>query len=52
MRRLLEIFVIVLTMLVALGFVAFCIYSPVTFMWVVISATCILIIYSVIQMFK
>ena len=52
MRRVLEIIVIALTLLLALGMVAFCIYSPVTFMVITLTASGCMLTYSTIQVIK
>jgi hypothetical protein len=52
MRRVLEIIVIALTLLPALGMVAFCIYSPVTFMVITLTASGCLFTYSAVQVIK
>ena len=52
MRRVLEIIVIALTLLLALGMVAFCIYSPVTFMVITLVSSGCLFTYSTIQVIK
>lgn len=52
MRRLLEVLVILSTLLLALGLVAFCIYSPVTFMVITLVASGCLFTYSTIQVIK
>jgi hypothetical protein len=52
MRRVLEILAIALTLLLALGMVAFCIYSPVTFMVITLVSSGCLFTYSTIQVIK
>ena len=52
MRRLLEILAIALTLLTALGMVAFCIYSPITFMVITLTASGCLFTYSAVQVIK
>jgi hypothetical protein len=52
MRRAIEILAIALTLLLALGMVAFCIYSPVTFMVITLVASGCLLTYSTIQVIK
>jgi hypothetical protein len=52
MRRVLEILAIASTLLLALGMVAFCIYSPVTFMVITLTASGCLFTYSTIQVIK
>lgn len=52
MRRAIEILAIALTLLLALGMVAFCIYSPVTFMVITLVASGCLFTYSTIQVIK
>ena len=52
MRRVLEIIVIALTLLLALGMVAFCIYSPVTFIVITLVSSGCLFTYSTIQVIK
>ena len=52
MRRVLEILVIALTLLLALAMVAFCIYSPVTFMVITLVSSGCLFTYSAVQVIK
>jgi hypothetical protein len=52
MRRVLEIIVIALMLLLALGMVAFCIYSPVTFMVITLVSSGCLFTYSAVQVIK
>jgi len=52
MRRVLEILAIASTLLLALGMVAFCIYSPVTFMVITLTASGCLFTYSAVQVIK
>lgn len=52
MRRVLEILAIALTLLLALGMVAFCIYSPVTFMVITLVSSGCLFTYSAVQVIK
>lgn len=52
MRRLLEVLVISSTLLLALGLVAFCIYSPVTFMVITLIASGCLFTYSAVQVIR
>jgi hypothetical protein len=52
MRRVLEILAIASTLLLAIGLVAFCIYSPVTFMVITLTASGCLFTYSAVQVIK
>lgn len=52
MRRLLEVLLIASILLLALALVAFCIYSPVTFMVITLIASGCLLTYSTIQAVK
>ena len=52
MRRVLEILAIASTLLLALAMVAFCIYSPVTFMVITLVASGCMLTYSTIQVIK
>jgi hypothetical protein len=52
MRRVLEILAIALTLLLALAMVAFCIYSPVTFMVITLVSSGCLFTYSAVQVIK
>jgi hypothetical protein len=52
MRRAIEILAIALTLLLALAMVAFCIYSPVTFMVITLVSSGCLFTYSTIQVIK
>ena len=52
MRRVLEILAIASTLLLALGMVAFCIYSPVTFMVITLVSSGCMLTYSTIQVIK
>jgi hypothetical protein len=52
MRRVLEILAIASTLLLALGMVAFCIYSPVTFMVITLVSSGCLFTYSAVQVIK
>jgi hypothetical protein len=52
MRRTIEILAIALTLLTSLGMVAFCIYSPVTFMVITLTASGCLLTYSAVQVIK
>lgn len=51
MRRILEVLAILSVLILALGLVAFCIYSPVTFMVITLTASGCLFTYSVVQAF-
>ncbi len=52
MRRVLEVLAILSVLILALGLVAFCIYSPVTFMVITLTASGCLFTYSAVQVIK
>jgi hypothetical protein len=52
MRRALEILAIALTLLTAIGMVAFCIYNPVACMVITLTVSGCLLTYSAVQVIK